>query len=391
MVTTNPVLATGGANPLAALRDEVLRRRAAGERLIDLSIGDPDEPTPDAIRSALKQALGPISSYPSAYGQAATRGAIAGFVSRRHGVTVDPATQVLPTAGSKEAIFHLPMAFLDPAGARRTVVWGSPGYPTYARGTRYAGGVDHAVILREEDGWRLDLAALDADVLARTAIAWLSYPHNPTGAIVDLGYLREQLAVARANDILLCSDECYQEMWFDEPAPSLLEACDADLTGALAFLSLSKRSGMTGYRSGAIVGDATLVATLRVLRNDIGTASPDFVQAAAQAAWSDQSHVDGRREVFRAKRDVVFAGLRDLGLRWSGSDATFYVWVHVPSGDDLAYTQALLAAGLVVTPGREFGRGGEGFIRLALVPDVDGMRDAMSRWNAAQRDGLLPA
>lgn len=391
MVTTNPVLATGGANPLAALRDEVLRRRAAGEQLIDLSIGDPDEPTPDAIRTALKQALGPISSYPSAYGQAATRRAIAGFVSRRHGVTVDPATQVLPTAGSKEAIFHLPMAFLDPAGARRTVVWGSPGYPTYARGTRYAGGVDHAVILRQEDGWRLDLAALDADVLARTAIAWLSYPHNPTGAIVDLGYLREQLAVARANDILLCSDECYQEMWFDEPAPSLLEACDADLTGALAFLSLSKRSGMTGYRSGAIVGDATLVATLRVLRNDIGTASPDFVQAAAQAAWSDQSHVDGRREVFRAKRDVVFAGLRDLGLRWSGSDATFYVWVHVPSGDDLAYTQALLAAGLVVTPGREFGRGGEGFIRLALVPDVDGMRDAMSRWNAAQRDGLLPA
>lgn len=391
MVTTNPVLATGGANPLAALRDEVLRRRAAGEQLIDLSIGDPDEPTPDAIRTALKQALGPISSYPSAYGQAATRRAIAGFVSRRHGVTVDPATQVLPTAGSKEAIFHLPMAFLDPAGARRTVVWGSPGYPTYARGTRYAGGVDHAVILRQEDGWRLDLAALDADVLARTAIAWLSYPHNPTGAVVDLGYLREQLAVARANDILLCSDECYQEMWFDEPAPSLLEACDADLTGALAFLSLSKRSGMTGYRSGAIVGDAALVATLRVLRNDIGTASPDFVQAAAQAAWSDQSHVDERREVFRAKRDVVFAGLRDLGLRWSGSDATFYVWVRVPSGDDLAYTQALLAAGLVVTPGREFGRGGEGFIRLALVPDVDGMRDAMSRWNAAQRDGLLPA
>lgn len=391
MVTTNPVLATGGANPLAALRDEVLRRRAAGEQLIDLSIGDPDEPTPDAVRTALTQAVGPVSSYPSAYGLAATRGAIADFLSRRHGVTVDPATQVLPTAGSKEAIFHLPMAFLDPSGARRTVVWGSPGYPTYARGTRYAGGVDHAVILREEDGWRLDLAALDADVLARTAIAWLSYPHNPTGAVVDLGYLREQLAVARANDILLCSDECYQEMWFDEPAPSLLEACDADLTGALAFLSLSKRSGMTGYRSGAIVGDAALVATLRVLRNDIGTASPDFVQAAAQAAWSDQAHVDERREIFRAKRDVVFAGLRDLGLRWSGSDATFYVWVRVPSGDDLAYTQALLAAGLVVTPGREFGRGGEGFIRLALVPDVDGMRDAMSRWNAAQRDGLLPA
>jgi succinyldiaminopimelate transaminase len=398
VVTTNPVLRAGGANPLAALRDEVLRRRAAGEVLIDLSIGDPDEPTPGQIRAALQAAVGPVSSYPSAYGLTATRAAVAAFMADRHGVTVDPATQVLPTAGSKEAIFHLPMAFLDPAGPRRTVVWGSPGYPTYARGTRYAGGVPHAVVLREEDGWRLDLASLDAELLATTAIAWLSYPHNPTGAIVDLAYLRDQLAVAREHDILLCSDECYQEMWFDAPAPSLLEACDGDLTGALAFLSLSKRSGMTGFRSGAIVGDADLMATLRVLRNDIGTASPDFVQAAAQVAWADQSHVDERREVFRAKRDVVLAGLEALGLRWSGSEATFYVWVRVPAadrtsgahGDDLAYAQALLAAGLVVTPGREFGQGGEGWIRLALVPDVAGLDEAMRRWGAAVADGLVP-
>jgi succinyldiaminopimelate transaminase len=342
------------------------------------------------VREALRSAVGPVSSYPTGYGQAATRRAVAGFVARRHGVEVDPVTQVLPTSGSKEAIFHLPFAFIDPSGERRTVVWGTPGYPTYARGTRYAGGVAHAVVLTEEGRWRLDLAALDAELLASTCIAWIGYPHNPTGATVDVAYLRDQLDVARAHDILLCSDECYQELWFDEPAPSLLEVAGEGASGVLAVLSLSKRSGMTGYRSGAIVGDATLIARLRTLREDTGTASPDFVQAAAQVAWSDDAHVDERRAVFAMKRDVVLAGIERLGLRWSGSQATFYVWLRVPGEDDLAYATSLLEAGLVVTPGRSFGAGGEGWIRLALVPDVDGCREAMERWSAAQERGLLP-
>jgi succinyldiaminopimelate transaminase len=391
MVTTNPAVGRGGPNPLAALREEVARRRAASRPLIDLSIGDPDEPTPQAVREALQGAVGPVSSYPTGLGQFATRRAVALFIARRHGVIVDAATQVLTTSGSKEAIFHLPFAFLDPAGPRRTVVWGSPGYPTYARGTRYAGGDAHGVVLTDADGWRLDLASLDAELLARTCIAWIGYPHNPTGATVDRGYLRDQLDVARANDILLCSDECYQEVWFDEPAPSLLEVAGDGAPGMLAVLSLSKRSGMTGYRSGAIVGDATLIAQLRTLREDTGTASPDFVQAAAQVAWADDLHVAERRAIFAAKRDVVLEGLEALGLTWSGSRATFYVWIRVPGGDDVAYATALLDADVVVTPGRAFGAGGEGWIRLALVPDVSGCREAMRRWTAALQQGVLPA
>jgi aspartate/methionine/tyrosine aminotransferase len=244
------------------------------------------------------------------------------------------------------------------------------------------GGIDHAVVLEERDGWRLDLASLDADVLARTSIAWLCYPHNPTGATVDLAYLRDQLAIARAHDILLCSDECYQEVWFDTPPPSLMEACEGRRDGALSFLSLSKRSGMTGYRSGAIVGDAALISTLRRLREDTGTASPSFVQAAARAAWDDQGHVDERRAVFAAKRAVVLAGLDAMGLHRSGSQATFYVWLRSPSGDDLADATALLDAGVVVTPGRAFGPAGVGWLRLALVPDVEGCAEAMRRWAA---------
>ncbi len=383
MPTLNPALAAAGPNPLAALREEVAARRAAGADLIDLSIGDPDEPTPEAVRSALRDAVGPVSSYPTARGGDAVRAAIAAFLARRHGVTVDPATQVLPTSGSKEAIFHLPLAFVDPAGPRRGVVFGTPGYPTYARGARLAGGEPIAVRLREEDGWRLDLAALDADVLARTCVAWINHPHNPTGATVDVAYLRDQLAVARAHDVLLCSDECYQELWSDAPAPSLLEACDGDMTGALAFLSLSKRSGMTGYRSGAIAGDAAPIAVLRRLREDTGTASPDFTQAAAVAAWSDDAHVAERRAAFAAKRAVVLEGLAAAGVAWSGSTDGLYVWARVADGDDLALARRLLDAGVVVTPGRAFGAGGEGWVRLALVPDVAGCREAMRRWAAA--------
>ena len=380
MPTLNPALAAAGPNPLAALREEVAARRAAGADLIDLSIGDPDEPTPEAVRSALRDAVGPVSSYPTARGGDAVRAAIAAFLARRHGVTVDPATQVLPTSGSKEAIFHLPLAFVDPAGPRRGVVFGTPGYPTYARGTRLAGGEPIAVRLREEDGWRLDLAALDADVLARTCVAWINHPHNPTGATVDVAYLRDQLAVARAHDVVLCSDECYQELWSGAPAPSLLEACDGDAAGALAFLSLSKRSGMTGYRSGAIAGDAALIAVLRRLREDTGTASPDFTQAAAVAAWSDDAHVAERRAAFAAKRAVVLEGLAAAGVAWSGSTDGLYVWARVADGDDVALARRLLDAGVVVTPGRAFGAGGEGWVRLALVPDVAGCREALRRW-----------
>ncbi|MEY3071989.1 MAG: hypothetical protein RLZZ353_185 [Actinomycetota bacterium] len=383
MPTLNPALAAAGPNPLAALREEVAARRADGADLIDLSIGDPDEPTPEAVRSALRDAVGPVSSYPTARGGDAVRAAIAAFLARRHGVTVDPATQVLPTSGSKEAIFHLPLAFVDPAGPRRGVVFGTPGYPTYARGTRLAGGEPIAVRLREEEGWRLDLAALDADVLARTCVAWINHPHNPTGATVDVAYLRDQLAVARAHDVLLCSDECYQELWSDAPAPSLLEACDGDMTGALAFLSLSKRSGMTGYRSGAIAGDAAPIAVLRRLREDTGTASPEFTQAAAVAAWSDDAHVAERRAAFAAKRAVVLEGLAAAGVAWSGSTDGLYVWARVADGDDLALARRLLDAGVVVTPGRAFGAGGEGWVRLALVPDVAGCREAVRRWAEA--------
>jgi succinyldiaminopimelate transaminase len=390
MVTSNPALATLGGYPLARLQDLANELRADGQPLADFSIGDPDEPTPPFIRDALRDAVGEVSRYPTAAGQPALREAVASWVRARHGVEVDPDRHVLPSAGSKEAIFHLPLAVLDPHGPRRAALWGDPGYPVYGRGARFAGGESDPVTLTHEDGWLLDLAALPADRLARACLAWVNYPHNPTGAVADLAWFRRQVEVAREHDLLLCSDECYQELWFDAPAPSVLEACDGDLTGVLAFVSLSKRSGMTGYRSGAIVGDPELIGRLRLLRPNVGTAAPDFVQAAATVAWRDQTHVDARRAVFGAKRDVLLGFLRDAGIEVSGSAATFYVWFRAPGGDDAAYAEALLRERIVASPGRAFGPAGAGWLRLALVPTVEGCRAAVQRWAEAIDAGRLP-
>ena len=390
MVTSNPALQQLGGYPLARLQDLANELRAQDVPLADFAIGDPDEPTPEHIRRALIEAVGPVSRYPTALGQRALRESVAAWLARRHGVEVDPDVHVLPSAGSKEAIFHLPLAVLDPHGPRRHVLWGEPGYPVYGRGALFAGGASDPVALEPDQGWRLELEELETSRLQRACTAWVNYPHNPTGASADLDYYRRQLRTAREHGLLLASDECYQEIWFDRPAPSALEAADGDFTGLLAFVSLSKRSGMTGYRSGAIVGDPELIARLRALRPNVGTASPDFVQAAAIAAWNDQEHVDERREIFAAKRAVLLEFLATAGIEVSGSDATFYVWFRAPGGDDAAYAQALLEERIVATPGRAFGPAGEGWLRLALVPTVEGCHDAVARWSGALQAGRLP-
>lgn len=390
MVTINPILQNIGGNPLAKMQDLAGQLRRDPRPVHDFAIGDPREETPEVIRDALKAAVSAVSQYPTVKGQAATREAIAGWFARRHQVTVNPDTEILPTSGSKEAIFHLPFALIDPTGPKRHVVYGEPGYPVYASGTRFAHGVPDAIALTHEGNWRLSLGDLDAQRLARTSIAWVNYPHNPTGAVVDVGWYREQVAVARAHDILLASDECYQEVWFDVAHPSVLEACDGDFRNVIAVVSLSKRSGMTGYRAGALAGDAAVIERLRQLRTSVGTASPDFVQAAATAAFNDQTHVDERRTIFAAKRAKMLAFLAEVGIDVSASDATFYIWFRAPGGDDAAYAEALLHERIIVSPGRAFGPTGAGWCRLALVPDLDGIDQAIVAWRDAIALGRLP-
>lgn len=376
---------------MAAFQDLAREMRAQPEGVHDFSIGDPVEPTPSFIRQALVNGIGETSQYPTAAGLTELRASIAGWVQRRFGVTVDPEREVLPTAGSKEAVFHLPLAIVDPASQRRAVIWGDPGYQVYERGQLFAGGTSDPVALTAEDDWRLELGDLDGQRLEAACIAWTNYPHNPTGAAVDLAYHQRQLEVAREHEIVLCSDECYVDIHPEgEVPPSLLQACGDDRTGVIVALSLSKRSGMTGYRCGALVGDADLIADQRLLRPNIGTASPEPMQHAAIAAWGDDEHAVQRRGVFNDKRSVMLEFMQRAGIRVSGSEATFYIWFAAPGGDDAAYAQALLRHRIIASPGRAFGPAGAGWLRLALVPSVDGCRDAAAIWERAIDDGLLP-
>ncbi len=352
-----------------------------GVKVFDFGVGDPLEPTPPFIRQALIDALDPISQYPTVVGQPRLRAAVAGWADRRLGVQLDPATQVLPAAGSKEAIFHLPLVLLGPDERRRRVVYPSPSYPVYAGSARFARGVPHPVPLREDNGYRLELGELPAEVLAETRIAWINYPHNPTGASVDPDYLQRQLDVARAHDILLCSDDCYLDLYFDEtaPPPATLQLTQ---TGVLSVGSLSKRSGMTGYRSGYIAGDREVIAALKRARPNFGVASQNFVQAAAAAAWADDAHVAERRAIFRAKRDCLTDFLRGKGYDVSGSAGAIYLWVRVPIADRETFFTRLLEHGIVVSPGESFGAGGEGYFRLALVPTLDEIARAIAVWDS---------
>ena len=386
----NPLLERLGGNPLAAIQDLKLRLGAQGVALHDFSVGDPIEPTPDAVRNALVSGVPTVSQYPTVAGLRELREAVAGWVLRRFGVTVDPDREVLPTSGSKEAIFHLPFGIVDPASPKRATIWGTPGYPIYARGALYAGGDSDPVTLTDQTGWRLRLGELDRARLDRAAIAWLNTPHNPTGSVLGHEELRDALATARAHGVVLASDECYADVYPGSAQPaSLLEAADGDMTGVVVAFSCSKRSGMTGYRSGALVGDAGLLDAQRVLRRDTGSASPEFVQRAAVAAWSDDAHAAERRAGFEAKAEVVRGFLAEQRMAVRG-DATFYLWVAAPGGDDHHYAEALLRHGVVVTPGRAFGEAGIGWIRLALVPTVDGCHAAVAQWAQAIRAGALP-
>ena len=216
---------------------------------------------------------------------------------------------------------------------------------------------------------------INDEAWAAASMLWINYPHNPTGAVATSDQLAAIHDKARATDTLVCSDECYADVYESEPPASMLQIADGNLTGVLAYLSLSKRSGMTGYRSAAIVGDAGAISLLRELRSSTGTAGPEFVQTAAAAAWSDDAHPAIRRKIFSEKRAVLRRAFEDLGYTVAASEGALYLWVEV--GDDAAAARRLLDFGVVVSPGRAFGAGGEGYIRLALVPTVQACESAV--------------
>jgi acetylornithine aminotransferase len=367
-VQLSPVLAELAQYPFAQLDDWKADAHARGIEVIDFGQGDPREPTPAFIRDALLASVDEVSSYPRATGLPALRTAIAGWIEHRFGTSVDPASEIVPTYGSKEAIFSFPQLAL---GDRRLVAIPEPAYPVYERGTLFAGGSVVTVPLDERGAWLPDLDAFDA--WDEIAVFWTCYPNNPTGATAPLSFHEELAERARQHGFLLCSDEAYSELWVDEPPVSALQVAVRD--NVAVFNTLSKRSSMTGYRCGFVCAPRPIADALRTFRPSVGTAPQEFVQRAGLAAYGDEAHVEEVRDLYRRKRDTLLPVLEAKGLRLAGGDASFYLWLAVDgSAEELA--RRLLESGILIAPGSFFGPPGEGYVRLALVPTEDDCRRA---------------
>lgn len=376
----HPLLTGGEEYPFVKLERRRRELEPKGVTSINFGMGDPREETPAFIREALRAAVPAVSSYPATVGKPELRAACAAWMKRRYGLDIDPERHVLPANGTKEAVYLMAFAMVSPGAARDIVVIPTPAYPVYENGARFAGAKPHFVPLQSANGWRFDPDQVPDDVWQRTALLWLNSPHNPTGAVLDAATGAKVVALARRHGFWVASDEAYGDLWFEGGPPGTLLAHGLD--NVIGLFTLSKRSAMTGYRSGFMAGDPRLIDALRRFRPSVGVATPDFIQDAAIAAWNDDAHTPATREKYAAKRTLFLEEFGRRGWTVEASEATFYLWMKAPGGDDVGFVESLLRLGIVTTPGSFLGPGGEGYVRWALVPTLEQCREAIARLGA---------
>lgn len=363
----------------AELDKKLAVKRAAGADIISLGVGDPDTPTPEHIVDALRKAAGDPSThrYPSYYGSAEFRAAVAGWYARRFGVELDPETEVLALIGSKEGLAHLSVAFVDP-GDEALVP--DPGYPVYRIGTMLAGGTPIALPMVAELGFLPDLEV--APVGRRTRILWLNYPSNPTGAVAELDTFERAVAFARQHGLLLAHDAAYSEITYDGyAAPSVLQVRGGKDT-AVEFGSLSKFFNMTGWRIGFCVGNAEAIRGLSIVKTNVDSGQFTAIQRAGVAALTGpQDHLDELRAMYQRRRDLVIDALNGLGWALKPPLGSIYIWLPTPEGQTSAgFADFLLdTAGVFVAPGTGYGARGEGYVRISLTTADDQLAEAMDR------------
>jgi len=360
-------------------KKQILREK--GVDLIDLSVGDPDIPTPKRIIDRLVDAAQDPENhrYPSYVGMLRFRQAVAHWYERRFHVSLDPHTEVLTLIGSKEGIAHIPLAFVGPGDY---ALVSDPGYPVYRMATIFAGGIPHPMPLLRENGFLPDLSSIPHGIAKKAKIMFINYPNNPTAAVAERPFFKEVLEFARKYGIIVCHDAAYSEIAYDGYRPmSLMEVGGAREVG-IEFHSLSKTFNMTGWRIGFAVGNPEIVGGLGKIKTNIDSGAFQAVQlAAAEALDGYGIEADEILNTYQARRDLLVEGIRAAGLEVESPKATFYLWVRVPS----QYTSAEFAAhlmekaGIVGTPGNGFGDAGEGYIRFALTVGEDRLREAVTR------------
>ena len=369
----------------AEIDRKIAEARAKGYDIISLGIGDPDTPTLPPIVEAMHRAIDNPSNhdYPPYNGTASFRKASADWMKRRFGVEVDADSEVLANIGSKEAIAHVFFAFVD-KGDYALVP--DPGYPVYKNATIFAGGTPYQMPLLEENGYLPDFDKIPPEIARKSKLMFLNYPNNPTGAVCNLDFFKKAVEFCKRYDILLCHDQAYCEMTYDGyTAPSVLEVEGAkDI--AIEFFSHSKSYNMTGWRVGFVAGNADAIRALGTIKNNIDSGVFKAIQDAAVAAYDvDPSYIENLNRMYQERRDVMEAGLRELGWDLKPSKATFYLWLPVPQGytSESFVTAMLEKAHVVVPPGNGYGKYGEGYFRIALTKDSDTLRECLNRMRNA--------
>ena len=357
---------------------------------INLSIGEPKHATPAFIKEALTANLQGLAHYPVTQGSDDLRRSIADWCRMRYGVELDPATQILPVNGSREALFAFAQAVIDPSKHVKRVVSPNPFYQIYEGAALLAGAKPYFLNTLPENGFHMDFGSVPEDLWADTHLLYVCSPGNPTGKVMALDEWKTVFELADRHGFAIAADECYSEIYFDEAAPPLGALTAAKQLGRgqerlVVFNSLSKRSNVPGLRSGFVAGDTALIKQFLLYRTYHGSAMNPAVQATSAAAWRDEAHVRDNRRQYREKFAAVMPLLKDA-LAFDAPDAAFYLWARVPGGDDAAFARELYREQHVtVLPGSFLAREakgvnpGQGFIRIALVDGLEACVEAAHR------------
>jgi LL-diaminopimelate aminotransferase len=359
------------------MKQEAIKK---GLDIIDLSIGDPDIPTPAPIVRAMKKAVeNPVHHrYPSYEGLLSYREAVARWYKKRFNAKIEPRTEVLSLIGSKEGIGHIPLAFVNPGDV---VLVPSPGYPVYPIGTLFAGGESFMMPLREENSFLPDLSRIPKRILQKAKLMFINYPNNPTSAAAPRGFFEEVIKLASKYNIIVCHDASYTEIYYEKKPLSFMQLDGAKEVG-IEFHSLSKTYNMTGWRIGFAVGNSQVLAGLGKVKTNLDSGVFQAIQEAAIAGLAlDQKILLPIRNTYRERRDILYRGLKKLGMHLLKPDATFYLWVRVPPRfDSMGFVTHLLdRAGVLSTPGNGFGDAGEGYVRFALTAPAKRIHEAVER------------
>lgn len=365
----------------AEIDRKIAEAEARGADIISFGVGDPDLPSPPHVIEALAEAARDPAThrYPSYTGMPAFRAAIATWYRRRFGVALDPDTEVQPLVGSKEGVFHLPVAFVDPGDVALVP---DPGYPVYETGTILAHGTPVGMPLLVENGFVPDFDAIPSDIAAKAKVLWLNYPSNPTGTCVELDFFRRAVDFCLEHDVLLAHDAAYTEITYDGyVAPSALEVEGAKEC-TVEFHSLSKTFNMTGWRIGWVAGAPVAIEAIKRLKTNIDSGVFDAIQRAGIAALEGpQDYLRECVERYRARRDLLCDGLKSMGIVVEPPRGSIYVWAPVPNGhtSESFTAQLLESAGIVVAPGNGYGPSGEGFVRFSLTLSDDRLEEGVER------------